>query len=260
MTEMADHDSLYHVALPMSAHPNSPRPTVETHKVAIVTASGRGLGAAIARALAADYRLVLLSRSPEAEGLARELGGIGLMGSVASPDDLERMVQAAMDAYGRIDAVVNNTGHAASGELLSVTDDEWHEGLDLLVLNAVRMARLVTPQMARQGGGAIVNVSSFAAVEPTLEFPVSAALRGALAGFTKLYADRYAQAGVRMNSVLPGHLENWERTDAEFQQIPMRRSGSLAEAAQTVRFLLSDDASYITGQSVRVDGGLTRSV
>ena len=236
------------------------QPSTELRRVAIVTASGRGLGAAIARALAADYRLVLLSRSSEADQLAQELGGIGLMGSVASPDDLERVVQTAMDSYGRIDAIVNNTGHAASGELLAVTDDEWHDGLDLLVLNAVRMARLVTPQMERQGGGAIVNVSSFAAVEPTLEFPVSAALRGALAGFTKLYADRYARVGVQMNSVLPGHLENWERTDAELQQIPMGRSGALTEVARTVRFLLSDDASYITGQSVRVDGGLTRSV
>lgn len=229
-------------------------------KVAIVTASGRGIGAAIARELATDYHLVLMSRSSEATQLARELGGIGLTGSVTQTADLRRLVDAAMEAYNRIDAVVNNTGHAAKGELLEVTDEEWHESLDLLLLNVVRMTRLVTPQMLSQGGGAIVNISTFAAVEPTLRFPVSATLRAALSGFTKLYAERYAGAGLRMNNVLPGHLSNYERDEEERQQIPVGRAGTVTEVAKTVRFLLSADASYVTGQNIRVDGGLTRSL
>lgn len=229
-------------------------------KVAIVTASGRGIGAAIARELATDYHLVLMSRSSEATQLARELGGIGLTGSVTQMADLRRLVDAAMEAYNRIDAVVNNTGHAAKGELLEVTDEEWHESLDLLLLNVVRMTRLVTPQMLSQGGGAIVNISTFAAVEPTLRFPVSATLRAALSGFTKLYAERYAGAGLRMNNVLPGHLSNYERDEEERQQIPVGRAGTVTEVAKTVRFLLSADASYVTGQNIRVDGGLTRSL
>jgi NAD(P)-dependent dehydrogenase (short-subunit alcohol dehydrogenase family) len=235
-------------------------PMMDKTKVAIVTASGRGIGAAIARELATDYRLVLMSRSLEATQLASELGGIGLTGSVTQPADLLRLVQAAMEAYNRIDAVVNNTGHAVKGELLEVTDEEWHESFDLLLLNVVRMTRLVTQQMVSQGGGAIVNISTFAAVEPTLRFPVSATLRAALAGFTKLYADRYAGAGLRMNNVLPGHLGNYERDDEERNQIPMRRPGTVTEVAKTVRFLLSTDASYVTGQNIRVDGGLTRSL
>jgi NAD(P)-dependent dehydrogenase (short-subunit alcohol dehydrogenase family) len=229
-------------------------------KVAIVTASGRGIGAAIARELAADYRLVLMSRSREATQLAHELGGIGLTGSVTQPADLHRLVRAAMEAYNRIDAVVNNTGHAVKGDLLEVTDEDWHESVDLLLLNVVRMARLVTEQMVSQGAGAIVNISTFTAVEPTLRFPVSATLRAALSGFTKLYADRYAGVGVRMNNVLPGHLGNYQREDEERNQIPMRRPGTVTEVAKTVRFLLSPDASYITGQNIRVDGGLTRSL
>lgn len=228
-------------------------------KVAIITAAGQGIGAAIARELANDYHLVLMSRSTEATHLARELGGIGLAGSVTEQADLQRLVEAAMTAHHRIDAVVNNTGHATKGDLLAVTDDDWHAGLDLLVLNVVRMARLVTSQMVTQGGGAIVNISTFAAVEPTLRFPVSAALRAALSGFTKLYADKYASKGVRMNNVLPGHLANFWREE-EQHQIPMRRPGTVVEVAKTVRFLISTDASYITGQSIRVDGGLTRSL
>lgn len=230
----------------------------ETKKVSIVTAAGRGIGASVARELAADHRLVLASRSKDANILARELDGIGISGSVTKENDLRRLIEAALDNYGRIDAVVNNTGHPATGDLLEITDDEWHENLDLLFLNVVRMARLVTPQMINQGG-ALVNISSVAAVEPTLRFPVSSAMRAALSGFTKLYADRYAGAKIRMNNILLGHFDNLPREKEEIERIPLRRCGALEEAAKTVRFLLSDDASYITGQSIRLDGGLTRS-
>jgi NAD(P)-dependent dehydrogenase (short-subunit alcohol dehydrogenase family) len=233
---------------------------MEKTKVAIVTAAGRGIGAAIARELADEYHLVLMSRSPEATDLARQLGGIGLTGSVTQPADLQRLVEAAMATHGRIDAVINNTGHAVKGDLLEVTDKDWHASLDLLVLNVVRMGRLVTQQMVNQGGGAIVNISTFAAVEPTLRFPVSATLRAALSGFAKLYADKYASAGVRMNNVLPGHIDTIQREDEERHEIPMRRFGTVAEVAKAVRFLISPAASYITGQNVRVDGGLTRSL
>jgi NAD(P)-dependent dehydrogenase (short-subunit alcohol dehydrogenase family) len=169
-------------------------------------------------------------------------------------------VRAAMAAYNRIDAVVNSTGHPVQRDLLEVTDEEWHANLDLLVLNVVRMARLVTEQMVSQGGGAIVNISSCVAVEPTLRFPVSATLRAALSNFAKLYADRYGSAGVRINNVLLGHFDNLQRDDEDRQRVPMQRFGTVEEAAKTVRFLISPEASYITGQNIRVDGGLTRSL
>jgi NAD(P)-dependent dehydrogenase (short-subunit alcohol dehydrogenase family) len=230
-------------------------------KTAIVTAAGSGIGAACARELASrGYAVVLMSPSGRAEDLAKELGGLGLTGSVTEVADLESLVGETLDRYGRVDGVVNSTGHPPSGELLELTDEQWHGALDLVVLNVARMARLVTPVMLRQGGGAIANVSTFSAFEPSPVFPLSSSLRAALAGFTKLYADRYAAEGVRMNNVLPGFLESFEIDEETRRSIPMQRRGSVAEVAKTAAFLLSEDSGYVTGQNVRVDGGLTRSV
>ncbi|GAA0227473.1 SDR family oxidoreductase [Haladaptatus pallidirubidus] len=234
---------------------------MDERKVAVVTAAGRGIGAECARTLTADgYTPVLLSKSGAAVDVARDIGGVGFEGSVTDPDDLSALVAAAKERYGRIDAVVNNTGHPATGGLLDISDEEWHDGLDLVLLNAVRMARLVTPIMKEQGGGAFVNISTFSAFEPSSEFPVSSVLRAGLGSFTKLYADRYADDGIRMNAVLPGFVDSYE-VDAETKnQIPMGRPAATSEIADTVAYLLSPSASYVTGQNIRVDGGLTDSV
>jgi NAD(P)-dependent dehydrogenase (short-subunit alcohol dehydrogenase family) len=122
------------------------------------------------------------------------------------------------------------------------------------------MARLITPIMQQQGGGAIVNISTYGVFEPEPVFPVSGAMRAALAGFTKLYADQYAADGIRMNNVLPGFIDSLPESEERRRRIPMGRYGTVGEIAKTVCFLLSADAGYITGQNIRVDGGITRSV
>jgi NAD(P)-dependent dehydrogenase (short-subunit alcohol dehydrogenase family) len=230
-------------------------------KVALVTAAGSGMGAAIARKLAATgYQVAVMSASGKGEALGRELGGMGFTGSVTDPAALKAFVDLALAKFGRIDAVANSAGHPPKGDLLDLTDDQWHTGLDVALLNVVRISRLVTPVMERQGGGAIVNISTFAAFEPDLLFPISGAMRAGLGAFAKLYSDRYAKAGIRMNNVLPGYIDSLPEKEERRAKIPLGRYGRESEIADTVAFLLSDSAGYITGQNLRVDGGLTRAV
>ncbi|MDG5759286.1 SDR family oxidoreductase [Natronococcus sp. A-GB1] len=230
-------------------------------KTAIVTAAGSGIGEACARRLTDEgYTPVLLSPSGSAVEVANGLGGDGFEGSVTDHDDLAALVETTHERYGRIDAVVNNTGHPPSGDLLELTDEEWYEGMDLALLNVVRMARLVTPIMEEQDHGSIVNVSTFSAFEPSLEFPVSSVVRAGLGSFTKLYADRYAAAGIRMNTVQPGFVDSYDVDEETRDRIPMGRPAQTAEIADTVAYLLSPASSYVTGQNIRVDGGLTSSV
>lgn len=228
--------------------------------VALVTAASRGMGAAIARRLAEDgYRLALMSRGPQVEELAAELGALAVRGSVTNLADLEAFVARAHERWGRIDAVVNNTGHAPKGDLLDIPDAEWHEGLELVFLNIVRMARLVVPIMLGRGG-ALVNITTFSAVEPSLDYPVSTAMRAGVGAFTKLFAARYGHDSIRMNNVLPGLIDSQEFPPEKREGIPLRRLGRTEEIASVVAWLLSADASYVTGQSIRVDGGLVRGM
>ncbi len=233
--------------------------TVE--KVALISAGGSGMGAAAARKLAQDgYRVAILSSSGKGEALAKELGGVGLTGSNQSNEDLQRLVDLTMQRWGRIDALVSSAGHGPRGPILDISDEDWHKGMDVYFLNAVRPARLVAPIMEEQGGGAIVNISTAWAFEPAEMFPTSAVFRAGLASFTKIFADSYAAKNVRMNNVLPGWIDSLPATEERRGSVPMGRYGKAEEIAATIAFLLSDGAGYITGQNIKVDGGLTRSV
>lgn len=229
--------------------------------VAIVTAASRGIGAACARELSRrGYDLALMARTDDIHSLARDLGAVAVAGTVTSEQDLRGLVDAALGRYDRIDAVVNNTGHAPRGELLDLTDDDWRAGFDLLFLNVVRVARLVTPALLARGAGSVVNVSSFGAVEPSLAFPVSSSLRAALGAYAKLFSQRYAGSGLRMNNVLPGLIDTYPADEAARAAIPAGRLGTADEVARVVGFLASDESSYVTGQSLLVDGGLVRGL
>ncbi|MCD2205210.1 SDR family oxidoreductase [Halobacterium sp. KA-6] len=230
-------------------------------EVAIITGAGSGIGEACARNLAnSGYEVALMSKSDNAKQVADELGGEGIVGSVTSPEDIQALVKTTCERHGQIDVVVNSTGHPATGNLLDISDPEWHEGLDLVFMNVVRMARECTQIMAETDGGSIVNISTFSAYEPSLDFPVSSALRAALGSFTKMYADHYAEEDIRMNNILPGYVDSFDVSEESVESIPMRRRARTEEIADVVGFLASDEASYITGQNLRVDGGLTESI
>jgi NAD(P)-dependent dehydrogenase (short-subunit alcohol dehydrogenase family) len=230
-------------------------------RVAVITAGGSGMGAGAARRLARDgFRIAILSSSGKGEALAAELGGIGVTGSNQSPEDLQRLVDTTMGQWGRIDVLVNSAGHGPRGPLLDITDEDWHRGMEVYFLNVVRPARLVTPVMQAQKSGAIINVSTFAAFEPDPVFPTSGVFRAGLAAFTELFADRYAADNVRMNNVLPGFIDSLPEKEEFRARIPMGRYGRTEEISDTIAFLASPGAGYITGQNLRVDGGITRSV
>ena len=230
-------------------------------RVALVTAGGSGMGAAAARRLAADgFQVGILSSSGKGEALATELGGLGVTGSNKSNDDLKHLVDGALAKWGRIDVLVNSAGHGPRAPILELSDEQWHTGLDTYLLNVIRPSRLVTPIMQTQKNGAIINISTAWTFEPSAMFPTSAVFRAGLASFTKIFADSYAADNIRMNNVLPGWIDSLPATEERRSSVPMARYGKAEEIAATIAFLASDGAAYITGQNIRVDGGLTRSV
>ena len=230
-------------------------------RVALITAGGSGMGAAAARRLAADGdRVAVLSASGKGEALGRELGGVGVTGSNQSSEALGQLVDLAMSRWGRVDVLVNSAGHGPRAPVLELSDEDWRRGLDTYFLNVVRATRLVVPHMKRQGGGAIVNISTAWVFEPSELFPTSAVFRAGLAAFTKIFCDTHASFGIRMNNVLPGWIDSLPGTEERRDSVPLKRYGTSEEVAATIAFLCSEGAAYITGQNIKVDGGVTRSV
>lgn len=230
-------------------------------KAVLIVGGGSGIGADAARLLSEKgYDVAVMSSSGKGEALGNELGGLGFTGSNLVVGDLEKFVATAIDKFGRIDAVVNCTGHGPKGPVMQISDEDWHTGMDYYMLNVVRMTRLVLPIMERQGSGSIVNISTFAAFEPDPDFPTSAVFRAALAGYTKLFVNAHASQGIRMNNILPGFIDSLPEKEDRVARIPAGRYAKVRELTETIAFLVSDASSYINGQNLRVDGGLTHSV
>jgi len=202
-------------------------------KVAIVAAGGSGMGAAAAAELArGGFKVAILSSSGKGEALAGQLGGLGVTGSNQSNEDLKRLVDETVREWGRVDVLVNSAGHGPRAPILDL----------------------------RQQAGVIINISTFAAFEPDPAFPTSSVFRAGLASFAKIYADNYAAYNIRMNNLLPGFIDSFPEKAELRQRIPLKRYGKVEEIAATIAFLASDAAAYISGQNIRIDGGITRSV
>ena len=226
------------------------------NKTAIITAASQGIGEACARKLSdLNYNLVLMSRSKKIITLADELECLALEGSVTKKDDLKKVVQLALDSFGRLDSVVNNAGHAPKGDLLEISDEEWYSSIDILLMNVIRISRFIVPAM-KENGGSIVNISAFGAENPSLDFPTSSVVRSALTSYTKLFSRRHGKYNIRMNNLLPGFVDSYSVTDDIRKNIGLEREASVNEIANGVSFLLSEESKYITGQNLVMDGSL----
>lgn len=228
-------------------------------KVCLIIGGGRGMGAATAREMhARGYRLALMSPSESCEALAKELGGIARRGVAEKAEDTRAIFDLAMETYGRIDALLIHVGGPPKGDLLDIPEEDWDRAHDMVLKPVIRLAKLVTPVMEAQGGGSIVTITTYSAFEPSLMFPTSSVYRVGVSSFTKLYSDRYGPANIRMNCLLPGFTDSLDLPQKYGEMSALGRLARAEEQAKAAAFLLSDDSSYITGQSLRVDGGVTR--
>ena len=230
-------------------------------KVAVLIAAGSGMGANAAKRLYKDgFNVAIMSSSGKGEKLAKKLNGIGFTGSNTNKEDLKKFIDLIIKKWGKIDVLVNSAGHGVKGEILKINDEEWFLSMQIYFLNVVRAVRLVTPIMKKKKKGSIINISTFATFEPEKYFPTSGIFRAGLASFTKIYVDEYSKFNIRMNNILPGFIESLKTKKQFVNRIPLKRVGKVNEISAVISLLASDEGAYITGQNIRVDGGITRSV
>ena len=231
------------------------------NKVAVFIAAGTGMGADSAKLLSSKgYKIAIMSSSGKGEELANKLKGLGYTGSNLKERDISTFINKVINFYGRIDVLINSAGHGPKGEILELSDNDWSKGMETYFLNVVRATRLVTPIMKKQNNGSIINISTFGVFEPDSNFPTSGVFRSGLAAFTKIYSDKYANNNIRMNNILPGFIDSLPEKKEFLKKIPLQRYGKVSEVSAVVEMLASEGGAYITGQNIRVDGGITRSV
>jgi len=230
-------------------------------KIAAFIASGTGMGADAAKHLhSKGYNIAIMSSSGKGEKLANQLGGLGFTGSNLISKDINCFIEKVYKNFGKIDVLVNSAGHGPKGEILEINDEEWFRGMEVYFLNVVRASRAITPIMQKQKNGSIINISTFAIFEPEESFPTSGVFRSGLSSFTKIYSNKYAKDNIRMNNILPGFIDSLPLKEDFLKRIPLNRYGKVSEISAVVEMLASEGGGYITGQNIRVDGGITRSV
>ena len=230
-------------------------------KIAAFIAAGTGMGANAAKHLhSKGYDIAIMSSSGKGETLAKDLGGLGFTGSNLLSKDIKKFIDKVYTEYGKVDILINSAGHGPKGDILEISDEDWFKGMEVYFLNVVRVSRIITPIMQKQKNGSIINISTFAIFEPDASFPTSGVFRSGLAAFTKIYSDKYAKDNIRMNNILPGFIDSLPIKEEFLKRIPLQRYGKVSEISAVVEMLSSDGGAYITGQNIRVDGGITRSV
>lgn len=239
-------------------------------RTAVVGGASAGIGLGIAEALAAEgANVAMFARGRDVlEREATRLGGLAVAGDASDPADLERLVAATVERFGGVDVLVVNAGGPPRIKARDLTDDDVRGAVDLLLLYAVRLVRLCLPHLEASPAGRIVTITSSAAQEPIDNLALSNAIRPGIAGWSKTLARELGPQGITVNTVAPGRIET-ERlaevypdgpTDADLAAIPLRRFGQPRELGDVVAFVASDRAAYVTGQSIVVDGGLTRGL
>jgi 3-oxoacyl-[acyl-carrier protein] reductase len=239
-------------------------------RTAIVCGASAGMGLAIAQGLAAEgVNVAMFARRRDLlEREAERLGALAVRGDVRDPNDLERLVERTVQAFGGIDVLVNNSGGPPRTSALEIRYELLQEAVDLLLHSVVRLTGLCLPYLARSGHGRVINITSSTVREPADNVALSNSVRPGVIGWAKTLAREIGPDGVTVNSIAPGRIDTErlaevypdEPTEADLLTIPLRRFGRPEEVADVVCFLASDRASYVSGTTIEVDGGLVRGI
>jgi len=235
-------------------------------RTAIVCGASSGMGLAVAEALAAEgANVAMFARRREVlEREAERIGALAVRGDLTVPNDLARLVEKTVGAFGGIDVLVNNGGGPPAGPAAGVADDAIEGAVELLLLSAIRLTNLCLPYLEASGRGRIVNIESSSVRSPIDGLALSNAVRPGVVGWMKTLAREVAPKGITVNTIAPGQIDT-ERLRSvggggNLSLIPMGRVGEPAEIAAVACFLASDPAGYVTGAVIPVDGGITRNL